>query len=352
LNRLNNQYAELLLKIIFFEDKFDTFNEFLMNEISLELFQKIAVKNICLIRGMEALKNKSDYIISNNFLDTVSDEKKRITKAVELISRIASECEKNDIQYVFPKAFQHYPDMGHDIDLYVHERSPRVDELLKKKLGAVADKTSRSPANRIAGKTGYLIPGYSTPVEIHHGRMGILGEHNIFPDLVIKNRVRCFIDNSNIFSPCPEDMLIIQALQRMYGHFNIRVSDAVASFQIILKSKLDWDYIQKTASQAGIMQGIKCYLSYLYQIYQSNFNKNMRLPEKVQSEFISEKWGNITFGARNYQFPLIPNLLSLFGSKYLHDMLSRNYEGPVRLTLLPLVAIYVAGRNSINKIYH
>lgn len=320
-----------------------------LEKIDWPAFLNLMRRNTFLIRSFQKISESGFQIPFPGFVQGVQDETNRINQAVELIGRLSAVCEENDIQYVYPKAFQHYPDMGHDIDLYVHDRSFRIDELIIKEFGAIADTNSKSLVNLISGKTGYLIPGYSTPVEIHHGRMGILGEHNVYPGMVIRNRVRFSMDDINVFLPCPEDRLIIQALQRIYGHFSIRLSDAVASFQLLSEQELNWEYIEKTSARIGLLEGLKCYLSYISQIYHSLFEDEILLPEKICKNFFPRKWGEVSFGRRNYQFPLLPNLLYLFGIKMMKDVSSANFDGFFRLASLPFVAAYVAGRNLIKK---
>jgi hypothetical protein len=347
-NTLRNDSNSLFKFVLMKTNISGSINEYL-SKIDWLNFLTLMSRNTFLIRSHQRLSEFDFHIPNPEFDLCVRNEINRIKQATELINKLSILCEKNNIKYVYPKAFQHYPDMGHDIDLYVHDRSFRIDKLIIKEFGAIADTNSKSLVNLISGKTGYLIPGYSTPVEIHHGRMGILGEHNVYPDLVIRNRVRFSIDGISVFQPCPEDRLIIQALQRIYGHFSIRLSDAVSSFQLLSEPGLNLDYIKKTADRIGLLEGVICYVSYISQIYHSLFEEEIFSSEKIRKEFVSRKWGDVLFGRRNYQFPLLPNLLYLFGIKMMKDLLSANCESFFKLASLPFVATYIAGRNLIKK---
>src|SRR2546430_4050707 len=63
-------------------------------------------------------------------------EQGRVGTTLELIHQVSRTCEAAGIEFVFPKAFQDYPDMGDDVDLLLLERSTEVDRRIIVELDA------------------------------------------------------------------------------------------------------------------------------------------------------------------------------------------------------------------------
>ena len=104
----------------------------------------------------------------------VERERQRVREAFQLARRIAAACDARGIPALFPKVFQHYPDLGDDLDLLVVSPSRRVDAVILEGLRAV-----RRPGDwgsRIAGSVSYQVEECSTPLDIQHGRLGVAGE--------------------------------------------------------------------------------------------------------------------------------------------------------------------------------
>ncbi len=57
------------------------------------------------------------------FYGAVAREAERVAATVELIRQVGEACARHDIDFICPKALQHYPDMGADVDLLVLSRS-------------------------------------------------------------------------------------------------------------------------------------------------------------------------------------------------------------------------------------
>src|SRR5256886_5535227 len=100
-------------------------------------------------------------------------EQGRVGTSLELIHQVSRRCEAAGIEFVFPKAFQDYPDMGDDVDLLLLERSTEVDRRIIVELDAAA--LGRDLGGRIAGTTTYAVAGCPSPLDVQHGRLGVAG---------------------------------------------------------------------------------------------------------------------------------------------------------------------------------
>ena len=150
----------------------------------------------------------------------------RIIKFEQLIASIAEYCDGLDIQYYFPKAFQHYPDMGNDIDLFINIDTKERKDLIKH-FELAADETSF--LNIISGKHAYLYKD-QIPLETHQ-YAGHFGEfkaltQEFYGGLILENGVYQLSD---------EFKFINQIIQRFFGHFSIRLSDIIYSINLLNK---------------------------------------------------------------------------------------------------------------------
>ena len=329
-----SQYADLCLRLLLDPQHGRYFGSGEDADVQWDVLLRLARANVVLIRIHERLEQLG-VPPSEAFADAVAQEGQRICSTIELIAKLGELCSQHGIQFMFTKAFQHYPDMGHDVDLFVLDRSPNIDRLVTESLGASPGKGSF--VNKVAGKTSYEFPGYPSPVEIHHARMGHIGEHNIYPRIIIQNRKEVVIGGITTFVPSPEDQLIVQAMQRIYGHLTIRLSDVVRTVATIREAGLEWEYVVRTAKQIGILGGLRCYLSYIDQIHAALFDEPLLAPQ-VRNELAFDEGGKVQFRGGYYRFPILPVTGRLYARKLLVEVGSKNWESVGKLCLLPAVA--------------
>lgn len=271
----------------------------------------------------------------------LDSERERIRTTVELIGRLTEICEAAALDFVFTKSFQHFPDMGHDVDLLVLDRSRRVDGLLKQQLHAAPE--AGSVAHRMAGKRGYAVPGYRSPVEIHHGRLGLLGEHAAYPALLVRRRRRLEVDGIVTWVPSCEDQLIVQALQRIYAHLSLRLSDVLHTVELIRLPGFDWDYVVGTARRMGLLDGLACYLRFVEEVYRRSTDAPLESP--AVRRLAAASWaGHPQFRGAHYRFPRGRVLARVYGAKLLADAKSLDWRGVGTLLLLVPVALIVGLR--------
>lgn len=181
--------------------------------------------------------------------EAVRRERDRVGSAMTTIGRIAQALETEGVAFVLTQAFQHYPDMGGDIDLLVEDGGLHADRVLSKAMGIRA--RDGTPASTFAAKRRYDVPGSPVPIEIHHARLGLLGEHRALARRLLARRERCTVAGLDLPIPAPEDQLLVQALQSVYAHRRIRVSDVV-HIKRLADGQLDRTALDKGAREAGL----------------------------------------------------------------------------------------------------
>jgi hypothetical protein len=341
---LKNKYADFILKL-FLKASIDDISSLLrIHDLDWDLVIALTRENRVLIRTYENLI-KIGVLPGRVYKKTVAKEKERISNAVELMGIISEVFNNTGIDFVFIKNYQHYPDMGDDIDLFVMDCSCNADSIIIEKLGGKP--FNRSLLNRIGEKTQYYIKGYPSEVEIHHGHMGPMGEHTIFPKFLIKNRTSTIIDDIEIFVPCVEDQFIIQILQRVYGRFYLRISEIVYSISAILEGHLDWNYIAETTKSIGIFEGYQYYLCCLNMIYKNIMQKTLPLknPELLDIKAAPK----IRLKGFHYRLPLLTVGGSLYPKKIFSDIQASNWVGASRLGLLPIFATIIGFKSLVRR---
>ena len=301
-------------------------------DVDWDVILQLVQKNLITIRTFEALRELGVAVPHEAYGDMVEREQLRIGRTMELIGRISEILEGEGMEFVFTKSFQHYPDMGHDVDLFVLDGSAKADVLITSSFRTSISKESLS--HKLAGKQGYEIDGYPSPVEIHHGRLGHVGEHNLYPQVLMRNRQQVTVDGITTFIASREDQLIVQAMQRIYSHLYIRLSDVVHTVSAIRRGDLDWDYVVGTAKRIGIFDGLSCYVSYVNQIYSRLFQTDVVSPE-IGKLLVRGGVGKVRFKGWHYHFPIVLTVSRVYSRQFFATVGSLNWEGAARLCLLP-----------------
>lgn len=93
----------------------------------------LAQQNTVLLR-LAARLGVSGVVPPGDFQVAIEHEKKRVQEALVVIQRISDICRQASTIFVLTKAFQHDPDMGHDIDLFVLEEGREIDRLISREI--------------------------------------------------------------------------------------------------------------------------------------------------------------------------------------------------------------------------
>lgn len=330
---LESKYAEIALRLLLDQDHESLSIYPLFKEIEWDIFIKLARENRVLIRVFEQLV-KLGVQPNEIYQQAVNEEKNRIGRGIELMAEISKVFEAAGIDFVFFKNYQHYPDMGEDIDLFVHGQTNKADSVLISNFKASCCK--RTLLHRIAGKTQYSLEGWAIEVEIHHGRMGPMGEHIVFPKSMVENRRVVEIEGVKLWVPSQEDQFIIQVLQRVYGRFYLRISELLYAVKAILMERFDWDYIIETTKSIGIFDGVRFYLNCVGLIYQNVMNKSLPL---IKPELSAPKAPvKMKFSDFHYRLPLQMVARTLYIKKFFLDIRAARGGAVGRTCLLPFFA--------------
>ncbi len=299
----------------------------------------IAAQNGVLIRVVDQLE-AIGFEPRHFFSAAVKDMRARNYRKLTLVSRISERCAAANIEMIFPKVFQNYPDMPGDIDLYVVPRSRRFDRTILS--GLRARPIKRNVRNLIDGTANYQLPGCDASLEIHHGRVGILGEHKWYINQIIENGRYVQAEGDEFLVPSPEDELILQALQRPVQRSYLRLSDVVATVVLLRTKVLNWDYVLKTVNDLNIFYGLSCYLGFVDQIYVETFEKQL-LPARLVRSLAPQKF-TIEFKNGFYRFQRLRVGSRGYLDKFVSAVMAENWSVVTRMSLLPLLALTTAYR--------
>ena len=297
----------------------------------------LAGRNAVLVRLADRFV--SDQIPLPDFVAVaVARERQRVAHALRLIQVIDQNCARHGIAHLFPKALQHYPDMGHDVDLLVITESTAVDRLVLGDVSAAGGR--RELRDRLAGTTSYRIADTALTLDIQHGRLGVLGEHRRLATLIVDNRRRTDVAGMALDIPSPEHQIVLQAFQKVSGTSSLRLADVLFTISAARGGQLDWSHLIRVARQAGVFHSLCCYLTYVDQIHREQFRRPLLAPE-VHEALRIHGWGRAVFRDGLYRFPH-RSVHRRLNTVYLaRALISGDWGAAGRLCCLPLLA---AGR--------
>ena len=299
---------------------------------------KLAATNGVLLRFAARLDPR--ILIPASVKLAVDAEGRRAAAALRIVGRVSEICTREQVPFLFPKALQHLPDVGTDLDLLVGERFDAIDAVLARELGGVP--VAPSLGSRIAGTSTYLLPD-GPPLDIQHGRLGAVGEHSAFPTLLLTRSRRRVIDGMELLVPSPEDQLVLQGLQRVYGKRRIRLSDIAYTVTTIRRDALDWDYITAQARRAGVADGLGCYLSYVDQVHRELMSESL-LEEHVRRRMPLSGWGRLDFRGGYFRYPTLRVGARVYPAMMAAHLRRGNWSGAGRLCLVPVLGMASAIR--------
>lgn len=269
------------------------------------------------------------------FVEAETEERRRARLMFDTIRRVSRACAEQGVRHIFAKSFQHYPDMGGDIDLFVGARSPAVDESILR--GIQAAPVRRDLRSRMSGVTGYRVDSGGSVLEIHHGRLGVLGEHGEVVGHIIGNGSRAEVGGCEFLLPAAEDLLILHGMQRVYRHGVIRLCDVLSTASLVGRTELDWSYVLRTSEQLGTLYGLCSYLTYAAQIYRETLGVEL-LPAGVGEGLRAANCGRAEAKGGVFVFPRARVVGKVYLGKVRAAVRAGNWGGVSRLSLMPLVA--------------
>lgn len=336
----NARYAEMSVKLLLGEVSCEDMKQW--EATNWKEFAKLAHKNLIMVRSYNELSRIGIKINEFEYSELVRLERERINKTGAFIGTLSALCRQEGMVHLFLKSLQHYPDMGHDIDLLIMDRSRKFDKILVKKFGP---KSLRGNiVNLLSGKTDFILDSCPSSVEIHHGRIGHVGEHTHYPVFLMKNSHMVMLDDAHFPIPSLEDQLLIQTIQRIYCHFYVRISDLVCSIKLLQNRKLDWDYIVGTAKEINIIEGLRAYLSYVNEAHCNIFAKNI-VPELIWRSLECGRYRCLTFRNSYYRYPMLSVTNKVYLNKIAKDVISGKFVSALRSTLISAVGLFYLAKN-------
>lgn len=290
------------------------------------------------VRALSALHDaallKKEKVVAQWCADALGVEQSRIEQAVKALALICDVLESNECKVAVIKSFDHWPDLGSDLDLYTTGDPARVAQVMKKHFDAYP--VERSVGDWLANKWNYHVPGLPELVEIHVQYLGQTGEHRQLGKRVIERRCVRILKNHAFYVAAPEERIIIATLQRMYRHFYFRLCDMVDVAALVQAGAVDFSELQTAAERAGIWPGVASFLC-LVQSYLQSYGGAVTLPEDVLLSAQSQH-ARVRFKSG---FLRVPKALaaSLYTSQVLQAGLRRDMRALLRLPLLPPLAV-------------
>ena len=166
MNKIYEMFADQVLQLLLpAVDTVDGKRDLTIVENNRDAFWDFVERQVVLVRIYEVFTHAA-ISVEASVCALVEAESVRINRTLGLIQELTNICDRNSIPFVFTKAFQHYPDMGHDVDLFVMGNPRTVDDCLRSELTMCESKSSL--LNFFSQKTAFQVEGYASPLEIHH----------------------------------------------------------------------------------------------------------------------------------------------------------------------------------------
>jgi hypothetical protein len=303
----------------------------------------LANSNHVIIRGFETLlkvfTEANDDVRAGWAQTALTVERSRITTAVKFLHEICAAIEEEQYDITVIKSLDHLPDLGSDLDLYTNALPDNIIKLMQRRFSA--ELAARSWGDRLAGKWNFEIPGLPESVEIHMRRLGQTGEQ-ISIASHLAERARLIDVEGRIFRTTSiSDRLMISTLQRMYRHFYFRLCDIVDSATLIESGAVDFSDLERTATEAGIWEGVATYLVIVSDYVQQYRGYGIQLPQSVKNT--ARFGGKEVFYAKEFiRVPIMPQSAKLYGSQLAGLFRKGEMQSGARLSLLPWLATAAA----------
>lgn len=280
-----------------------------------------------------------------SFQETVHQERQRVDASLDIVRRVSAACKEQGVEFIFPKAFQHLPDIGADLDLLLVSNAPAVDARLLETAGIRARRRTR---NRLTGATVYEIDGSPSLLDVQRGRLGRMGEDAAFAGMMLAGSHRQVLNGTEIRVPSPEHQLILQGMQRIFGRADVRLSDLVYTITSLRRDALDWGQILETARQLRVVEGLTCYLSYVEQVHDQVLDGPLLTPALSATVHLP-RWGRLEFRQGSYRFPVVRVNGALYFARLVAEVRGHNWSSAGRLCLAPAVAVVGVVRRALGS---
>ena len=216
-------------------------------------------ENKILIRYIDLLEN-NDVKVDGYLKKLYNKEVDRIKDNSDMIKRIAFSLKNYEKDFIFFMNFQHYPDMGEDIDILILKNFKDIKNILLKEFPLIEKKPSIF--NKLAKKIMFLHSDNGLEIELHNARLGRLGEF-----LVTEKEIDyCKKNTDMIHLPSRELQLIINVIQRLYTRSHLRISE-ILFLKLNMGKNFDWEIVDEIARKFGVIRGLNLYLKIIDSLF-------------------------------------------------------------------------------------
>jgi hypothetical protein len=279
--------------------------------------------------------------LPERFADAVRRSRERTDRLLALAVRLTDACERRGLPHVFLSLAQHVPDVGREVDVLLGATTPDADRAILDQIPAVPG--YRRLRGRLAGRNIYPLSQLGASLEVHHGRLGRLGEHTRVGDLVLRRRRPGRVGPALLPLPSPEDQLLLQALWQSCGRRSLRLRDAHWTIAALRAQRPDWTALLATAETLGLIPGLSCHLDFVDQIH-ARLTGRPLLDGTIRERLGRRPWGRIAFRQGSFRFPTARVTGRLYLAQLRAEVAAGDWEAAGRLLLLPLIAVPAAWR--------
>jgi len=265
----------------------------------------------------------------------LSQELAQTQNAVLQWSRIVAALEDHGISVMVIKTLDHWPDIGSDLDLFSMAPAGEICQVMAGSLRASI--LPQSWGDRLACKWNFKVPGLSQPVEIHVQRLGQTGEQRWLPLHLLESCGRREVHGQSFRVPSPEHQVAIVALQRMYRHFYIRLTDIVNVAKLLRASAVDFQRLRQITEPIALWPGIATLLQIVCDYSEHYGATPLSVPAEVQAGACFTE-GSTYVDQQFLRIPVMPQATGLYCRQWGKTAASRNFRSLSRLSLLPLLA--------------
>jgi hypothetical protein len=291
-DQLEAVQAGLILGLLLADPRADA------DDLDWDLARRLAQRDRVLLRLAERIE-RSDTALPPCFAAATAQERAVTAATLDIVARLDSACASGGIPYVILKLAHQLPDTGGDVDLLVDGDPAAVDRVIQNHVPALSGR--RRAPHRITGRLRYVTARHGVVVDVHHGRVGPLGEDRAFAALLLRQRRQTMVGDGLVWVPSPEDLLIVEAMQ-VYSRRTLRLGDIYWVITTAWDGRLDWQRVLGTARQLRLVPRLSCFLDYVGQVHAQLFERPL-LPPEIRGKLELGMWGKVAFRRGAFRFP-------------------------------------------------
>jgi len=287
-----------------------------------ERFTEVLWENRITLRSAYALRGQLPSVPEEAWNTLVSREEARQKEYIELLRLLT---DRLDLDFMFIKTLDNFPDLGLDVDLLAREDGRRVARAFQQN-GFVHK--GQTLAERIADKMSFYFGDYCA-AEVHCGRLGEFGEHRELAHHILDNKVSVELEGVGAWVPRRSSSIIVMVLQRLYRHFNLRACDVLNATRWIRSGHVNLEEVYTDAGRFGMLPGVRWFLRFLNEV-QVAYGADKVVPTEPLTDVLYCKSLLLRFSRVRF----VP---SMYGRKLAWSLRGRHLDAARReLLVLPL----------------